>query len=135
MTTIVIGHPPIIDRLIAAVPAARSPTVIFSYGDLIFNPSGQNIPAAIMAHEEVHCRRQLDIGTSRWWDQWLDDIAFRVAEELLGHQAEYRVRCEEVPNRNGRRYWAKEIAKRLSGPLYGHSITYAKALGAIRESA
>lgn len=114
---IVRAHPPNYDQIRAAFKEAGRPGVIFAYGDTIFNPNGGKISEALLAHEEVHCGQQGNdpIG---WWNRYIDDPAFRFGQELEAHQAEFRVASQDA-SRQVRRSILRELASRLSSPLYG----------------
>ena len=62
-----------------------------AYNGCIYNPSGKIIPPALIAHEEVHLKRQVMHGADIWWDHYLRDSAFRYHEELLAHVAEFNM--------------------------------------------
>ena len=122
-------YPPNIEKILQVFPAARKTGVIFAYGDVVFTPSGEELPPELIVHEEVHCKRQLQYpgGVEAWWDRYLTDASFRYIEELLAHRAEYRVLIQRAVNRNDRRACLNHVAKRLSSPLYGRVVTLDKA--------
>ncbi len=121
--TIVFDYPPIFDRILEVFPKAKEPGVIFAWGQTIFNPSKVVIPAQLLAHEEVHGVRQLQLlgGVVDWWKQYLDDPKFRLAEEVQAHWAEYHA-LATLGNRHDRKAALKQTAKRLASPLYGQMI-------------
>lgn len=114
-------------------PAVTKPGVMFTYGSVIYYPGGRRMPPispALMAHEAVHSRRQGD-DPAGWWSHYLTDKFFRYTEELIAHQVEYVVACENA-GRPIRRRALAIIAARLSGSLYGNMTTLAKAREAIK---
>lgn len=129
---IIVARPPNFDAILAAFPDADKPGVIFAYGDDIFNPSGHEIPAALLAHERVHCKRQSSGSFTRiqgysaekltayWWTEYLRDPEFRYYEELLAHAAEYRDQAARWPDRNDRARLLQSTARRLVAPLYNY---------------
>ena len=121
---IIIGLPPNIDaiREVFSPPAGA----IYTYGDTIYNPGDVEISKALLAHEGVHAKRQTD--PEAWWDQYMKDVGFRLNEELLAHQAEYREIKRGHPDRNIRVGYLHGIARRLSGKLYNNMIDYNSAL-------
>lgn len=126
--TVIVDRPPNFDIIAAAFPGAYNPGVIFAYGKEVYNPSNEDIPDSLIAHELVHCSRQIDMGIGEWWDRYINDGEFRYNEELLAHIAEWEhVKHDPNLNRNERRSVFKQIAKRLSGPLYGKTVTLEKA--------
>lgn len=105
---------------------------ILAWGDIIYNPTGIVVTPSLMAHEAVHGRRQAgDI--EGWWRRYMEDAAFRLAEEIPAHRAEYQVALAGAANRNARRATEKLVAKRLSGALYGRMITLPAARRLIRQ--
>ena len=110
----------------------RFKPVIFAWGYIIYNPMNINIPPQLVAHETVHGARQIkDI--AGWWRRYIDDDAFRLAEEILAHRAEYRSLIKNALNRNQRRSALKATAKRLSSPLYGRMMTQSRAATLIKN--
>lgn len=128
---IVADFPPLYDEIAAAFDL-RGIQAIFCWGGRIYNPSGILITPALMAHEAVHGARQgLDI--TGWWRRYIEDPAFRLAEEIPAHREEYRVTVEHARNRNERRAAEKGIARRLASPLYGRMITLPAARRLVRQ--
>lgn len=123
---IVYERPPCFDAVNAKFRVAGQP-VIFSWGDVIYNPRRVPIPPALMAHEEVHGRRQLAWGVEQWWEDYISSAAFRLDEEVRAHRVEYRTLISLCDNRQARRRYLKQTAKRLAAPLYGRMISVAKA--------
>ena len=129
-------YPPNIDAIAEKYPGARGPLdVIFAYGDTIYVPSGKPIAGDILAHELVHCIRQLEHpkGVAGWWDDYLSDPEFCYIEELLAHRAEYQHLCKEHPPRHLRLQCLKHVAKKLSSSLYGKMVTFQQAKTALKK--
>lgn len=120
---IIRGFPPNYAALRKMFDLGRKPGVVFSYGFTIYNPGGHKLPAWIIAHEEAHGERQRERGVVSWWEDYLADQKFRLLEEIIGHRAEYRA----YPG-IGSYDHARNIASKLSGPLYNHMINYSDAL-------
>jgi len=124
---IVRDYPPNYDRICRAFGVAGKRGIVFSWGDRLYVPDGDIVPAQLAAHEAVHGERQVgDI--EGWWRRYMDDADFRLAEELLAHRAEYDWLMSG--NRRQRRGALKATAERLAAPLYGPmcSVTEARAL-------
>lgn len=129
MIEIVNGErPPNFAEILSVFPMASNREVIFAYGQKIYNPSGKELPPALYAHERVHCTRQIEMGVEEWWKRYLTDGEFRYEEELLAHQAEWLHMVENAPSRQMRRSALKRVAQRLSGPLYGRTVTMKQAM-------
>jgi len=129
---IVIAEPPLIDRIDEAFKVRGKP-VIFAWGDKIYNPMGINVGPELVAHEKVHGERQIaqfgDDDVEGWWDRYIEDPQFRLAEEIPAHVAEYAFLCGTNAHRwnsqrNMRRTYAAAIARKLSSPLYGNLISF-----------
>ena len=131
---IIVNYPPNIDAIAQVFPMAKTrKDVIFAYGEAIYNPSGQDLPQEILAHEMVHCMRQLDHegGVAGWWQEYLTDSEFAYYEELLAHKAEYASIIERHPSRPMRRRALRHVAKKLASSLYGKLVTFEKAKKAL----
>lgn len=133
-------HPPNFEAILAKFPGASGPHVVFAYGDKIYNPSGLDLPHELIAHEAVHCERQLEMGVDLWWEKYIDDPEFMYQEELLAHVAEYK---EIVSKYNYERHAIgrvkeralEHVAKKLSAPLYNGKVSFHQAKAAIRRAA
>jgi hypothetical protein len=124
-------YPPNLDRIVKVFPAAMRHGIIFTYGDIIYNPSGVSIPKTLLAHEAVHAMRQKAMGVDLWWDTYIANKEFRFEEELAAHKAEYQA------YRGGAHGFSRAgflhfVAKRLSGDLYGQIATFDQCVDLIR---
>lgn len=108
----------------------RGKPVIFTWGNIIYNPQRIKLTPELRVHERVHCERQgSDI--EGWWRRYLADPEFRLVEEIPAHRKEYLVYAGTHSNQNHRRQFLHDVAMRLSSPLYGNVITYDKAVAAV----
>lgn len=123
---IVVAYPPNFEEIASVLPAARTPGVIFTFGQTIFNPAAVEIGPALRSHESVHAQRQGG-DPSGWWASYLHDPKFRIEEELIAHRAEYRAFRSWTKDRNAVARELDVIARRLSGPLYGGLLSHAAA--------
>jgi len=129
-------RPPNFDALVAAgFPIVNKP-ILFAWGDIIYNPGKVIVPLPLQLHEAMHGERQLahSEGIEGWWQQYVYDDAFRLEEEVLAHQVEYRSWYGGCGNRHQRRNALKAVAKKLSAPLYGRMISPHKARLILREA-
>lgn len=56
---------------------------IFAWGDFIFQPNKEEIPADLIYHETIHCQRQKKyLNPEIWWTKWLYSDVFRLDEEV-----------------------------------------------------
>lgn len=135
---IIRAYPPNIAAIDAAFGTRSRPGVIYSWGPRrIYKPDGEPfLSPELLAHEGIHGVQQggTDASIERWWEQFIADPAFRLAQELPAHVAEYRRFCSRHADPNKRaRFLLVTVAKRLCGPLYGGLITHAEAMRKIRE--
>lgn len=126
------AYPPNFSTLAKAFPIKGRPGILYAYGDTLYNPSGVKVTPWIMAHEEVHGMRQEDEGMSldRWWDEYINYPDFRLKEELLAHQAEWKsFKAEHVYDPGVFRVlgYLDTISTRLSSPLYGSLLSFEEA--------
>ncbi len=125
MMEIVMDFPPIYDEIRSVFPMS-SHRVIFAWGNKIYNPDRVSIPPQLIAHEQVHGRRQgSDI--HGWWRRYLDEKEFRLAEEILAHIVEMEYLMGPNPNRQTRRQILRSTSKRLANPLYRYGISRDRA--------
>ena len=130
---IVFDVPPLFDEIDAAFHVAGKP-VIYAWGNVIYNPQRVDIPDPLKAHEAVHGLRQgQDI--VGWWRRYIDDVEFRLGEEIPAHKAEYDVLIKRGADRNQRRRLLKFVAGRMANPIYGRMVTPARALAILKEAA
>jgi hypothetical protein len=124
--TIIIENPPIFERASKVFDIIDKP-ILFSWGDKIYNPKGVDVPKYLLAHESVHGDQQGtdEAGILEWWDRYLKDEKFRIAEEVPAHRAEYLALVKR--HNDKREYYLKRVAEKLSAPLYGSLVTSAEA--------
>lgn len=110
-------------KAINAAFNVRGKPVFYAYDGVIYNPSRQPIPPAIMAHEAVHLEQQAAIpgGPAEWWRRYIADRPFRLGQELPAHRVEYQFLCAHGGNADAA---LERIAERLASPLYGSLISY-----------
>ena len=129
---IVHDYPPLYDEISAAFDLYPSDSIIFSWGDRLYNPYEFDILPKLIAHERVHGERQ---GSGNdivdWWKQYIEDRAFRLEEEIPAHRAEYQYILKHG-NRSERRGALKITSSRLTAPLYGRLITQSDAMAVLQ---
>lgn len=130
---IIYDFPPLFDEINIRFHIRGKP-VIFAWGDVIYNPSAIVVSPMLIEHETVHAKRQGN-DVEGWWRRYIDDDAFRLQEELLGHMAEYKFLTSRSSNRAERRRALKQTAKRLALPIYGYSLTTAQATKLLQKAA
>lgn len=127
------GRPPLFDEIDAAFNVRGKP-ILFSWGDVIYRPQGTAAPVhpSLVAHEQAHGARQgTGAEVERWWRRYIADPEFRLAEEIIGHRAEFEHLCRGAAGRLDRRRYLAIVAAKLAAPLYGRLITTDAAKRAI----
>ncbi len=105
---------------------------IFTYGDVLYNPGGWDIPGHLMKHEETHSERQKEMGVEAWWDKYLKEAKFRLDEEVLAYREQWKYFCERKKNRRKQVEFLVWIAHDLSGELYGNILSFDEAVKLIQ---
>lgn len=101
----------------------RGKPIIYAYGDTIYNPQRIKVSDHLIAHEGVHATRQrLMGGPEKWWERYIADPQFRLAEEVPAHAAEYAYFSQRMPHGSRLDDISYEIAHRLASPLYGSLV-------------
>lgn len=108
----------------------RGKPVFISYGEILYVPMKTKVPPEILEHEKVHGLRQRMMGVQAWWKEYIDDSHFRYKEELMGHRAEAKWLHDHGVNAE---IAIDEVARRLSGSLYGNMVTFDAAKRDILE--
>ena len=122
-------QPPILDKILKAGLKPRK-TTVFAYGDILYNPSGVEIPPDILVHEEVHIRQQKD--NKDFLDKYLNDKEYRLRVEVEAFREQYKFVCEMLKDRNYRAKCLHSLAQELSGSVYGEIINLSEAINKIK---
>lgn len=128
---VVFGHPPNYEKIKKRFPLFEG--VVFTYGNVIYNPNRIQIDSALLKHEEVHSRQQEEIGIESWWNRYIESPDFRLSQEVEAHQAEYKEYKKRIKDKNQSFRTLRALALRLSDSLYGDIISYEKAKEAIES--
>ena len=107
------------------------PTAIYAYGDTIYNPSGENIPEDVIAHEEIHELQQGN-DPADWWSKYLADPDFRLDQELEAYRHQYKFIQRWNKDRERHHFYLEHMARTLSGAIYGNLLTMQDAMDKIR---
>lgn len=106
-------------------------TVVFAYGDTIYNPGNHYLTLDVLAHEEVHERQQAG-DPADWWVKFLADPEFRLDQELEAYRAQYKAICGHFKSHDIRFVCLTIFAKSLSGPIYGNMLSHREAMTLIK---
>lgn len=121
------AYPPNFAELAKHFPIKGRPGILYAFGDTLYNPSGVKVTPWIMAHEEVHGKRQWEFGLPAWWATYITHPEWRLKEELLAHQAEMRMFQAHNSGFGVWVHYLNNIATRLSSPLYGSLLSFEEA--------
>lgn len=124
-------RPPNYDKIVAA-GLNPGPHTIFTYGDIIYVPSGQELPNHLIEHEGVHCDQQGD-DPDAWWARYMADPYFRIEQEVSAYAKQYKFVCIRQKDRNKRVRFLMALASDLSSPIYGSVISQNKAFEMIKN--
>lgn len=150
-TKILEEKPPVYDSVCRFL-GYKDVNAFFTYGDAIYNPAKLKIPNDIIVHERVHMKQQTTGTIIRkgvtpsgnteekmtpelWWGKWLRDPAFRVDQEAQGYGAQLRALRTIHPDREKQNLILNDLARILSGPLYGNAIEQMEAALLIKHYA
>lgn len=122
------GYPPNFE-LIKTLGLAKEGN-IYCYGQVIFNPSGGEIPSDIKYHEHIHSQEQGN-DPMGWWNHYLLESSFRLNEELKAYSAQYKLIKKSLRDKDAKDF-LEEMAHNLS-TLYKLDITKEQAATLIRK--
>lgn len=124
-------YPPLIEE-IDRVFHVRGKSILYAWGDVIYNPMAAVVPGYLLAHEQAHGEEQ-GSEVEGWWRRYLVDPEFRLQQEVIAHRAEYKYLASRAINRKDRRAALPYVAKKLSSPLYGRLVTAKKARELLKD--
>jgi len=127
---IIKDYPPNIEKI--RVVFKLRPTLVFTYGYKIYNPSGGFIDKPLLKHEETHTLQQA-AGIEEWWDKYLQDPEFRLSQELEAYRNQYREAKKYIFNKNKLFNFLKLIALDFSSEMYGNIIDFSSAMKVIKN--
>lgn len=126
------SYPPNINEINLVLPT--NDTNVFSYYPDIYVPSGKELEADLMLHENIHLEQQKAIGVQNWWRKYLIDIHFRLDQELAAFAAQLAYGKEVYPVKTSDQM-KQDFAFLLSGKQYQTGLTYQEADTALRRRA
>lgn len=124
-------YPPNYEKIVAYLGDVSAHKPVFCYGKSIYNPFGRKMGSDIEIHEATHARQQGD-NPDAWWDKYLIDADFRLAQEIEAYGEQYALAKRLV--RGKLLTWVlHQCAQELSSSAYGSLIGYAQASSKIRN--
>ena len=122
-------HPPNFKEISKNLPTSEF--TVYCYGDVIYNPSGQEIPIDIQYHESIHSRQQkVFMSPEIWWTKYIALASFREDKELEA----FAEQCVWVKKHLGAKAFSgclDECAENLSSG-YGLDLNFSQAHTRIR---
>jgi hypothetical protein len=130
VSDIVADYPPNIDKIASVLPVKGRDSIVYTYGDTIYFPKGEELPPDLIAHEEVHMGQQASMGKDEWWDRYLKDVEFRLSQEVEAYRVQWQYAMDNY-NRSHRRQLLDYICDALSSAMYGKIVSKKEAKGLI----
>lgn len=126
------NYPPNYKTIVQVIPkVAQIETIVFTYGDTLYNPAGGDISADLMAHESVHADQQ-GSNPEAWWQRYLADPEFRFHQEKVAYQKQYKY-AQKHYTRRSKILVLDHIANSIAGGMYGERYTYKEAKEMIKN--
>lgn len=121
--------PPNFADITAVLPVTEASSMIFTYGDTIYNVK-EPLSFHTLAHEEVHKEQQGD-NPAGWWTKYLSDPGFRQEQEIAAYAKQYR--AVDAFKTEVRDNLLDQCASFLSDPVYGLDLSFGEARSKIRN--
>lgn len=126
-----IAYPPNIEDIRKMFPLHKG--IVFTYGDVLYNPDNCFIDNYLQYHELTHAFQQKN-KVARWWKLYLEDKAFRFTQELEAYQNQYNLFCQQHKDRNKQNYYLNKLSADLSSEMYGSICSRSEAMRAIKNN-
>lgn len=125
----IIGFPPNIEKIRKAFDIEDKP-VVFTYGDILYNPLGGHVSKDLEVHELTHTKQQ---GSSPedWWDRYINDKQFRLDQEIEAYRNQYEYYCRKNKSLNAQFRFLRTLSHYLSSEVYGNLVTRSEAMDLI----
>lgn len=125
---------PLLKKVVEVFPFVGMATdkVVFTYGDDLYAPAGAVISPDVLMHEACHSLQQIE-DKDKWWDRYLTDIPFRLAQEVQAYRTQYQFFCSFNKDRNVRSRFLVKIATDLASPIYGSVCDFSDAYKLIKN--
>lgn len=106
---------------------------LFPYGDILYNPSGKNVPPDVMFHEEIHRNQQAKFPTpEHWWAKYIHSPQFRLEQETEAYNLQWQFVKKSLGSKAAEDC-LEELSDNLSSPLYQLDLTRSQAKTKIRK--
>jgi hypothetical protein len=115
--------PEIYERLNKVFGVNWDDGIIITYGDTIY--CKYPLTPEKIAHETIHTIQQQD--PVAWWDKYIEDVDFRISQELEAYKAECEFIKKGNKSRNEKYQLIRQNAIDLSSFIYGNIISFSEA--------
>lgn len=130
---IVNDYPPNHDLICDAIEGVRgNESIVFTYGDTVYHPSGGELAEHVKQHERVHIQQQTKMDKDEWWAEYLKNPQFRLEQELAAYRVQFKY-IQRGRNWRNTESLLSAISKDLSGDMYGNILSYQEARAAISK--
>src|SRR5581483_923063 len=122
--------PPNIRKIRKAFPDMDPKQTLFAHNNIMYNPGKMRVSPDMFAHEEVHCKQQLEFegGANAWWDKYIEDAKFRLEQEIPAYRKQYEVICDMIKVERVRMILLGRLATQLASKMYGSLLKKNEAM-------
>lgn len=125
-------NPPNYEEICKVFDVVESKSIVFTYGDTIYNPSGGEVSNNLYAHEKVHMKQQGD-DPAGWWNKYLVDKKFRLTQEVEAYRKQWKYFVNHNHHIEAQKQLLNKIANDLASPIYGNIIDLKGAIKLITK--
>ena len=122
----IFAYPPIYAEIKERFPYVTGRAILFTWGNILYNPRRIKVSEELHVHEAVHSVCQGE-RVREWWRSYMGNPEFRLEQEGLAHKAEFNEYCKRHGRPKDRERALDAIAHRLASPLYGAMISVEQA--------
>lgn len=99
---------------------------VFAYGNIIYNPDGNQLNSALIIHEETHQKQQGN-DVEGWWKRYLENDQFRLSQEIEAYRNQYKETKRVFKDKNKLDRFLRYMVQDLSSEIYGNMISVSEA--------
>jgi len=103
-------------------------TVVVTWGDTYY--CAVPLSTDVVVHESVHMRQQ--INPKKWWKRYYKDVDFRIEQETEAYREQFKFVRRNTKDRNVIFKVQDQLARDLSGKMYGNCMDYITAFNIIK---
>jgi hypothetical protein len=126
-------YPPNIKQIESALgKVVMNGGIVFTWGEILYNPSKLKIQDHLLMHEQVHQLQQEKMGIDNWWATYLYDPKFRLEQEIEAYAVQYKFVKSRYTVKSYEMF-LDLIGNDLSSSMYGNIIGKHQAMTRIRK--